>query len=498
MADLATSRKAPSIHKEGSHMKEGPPSGETSDRASPRLVRSYSGSRKGTPTAASATATDSTDSGKKKSKAELKAERRAKQEKQRAAKESSGEKKEAPSGGLLVKLRVPSNIQVDDKKQQAKVAKKLAKQQAPPRTKVSRQVGMFSHLNQFRREVSLTSHLKFDSGGIHPAILKLGLQYAEGVICGSNSRCIALLSAFKQVFRDYSTPPQKDLARDLENKMKPYISFLSQCRPLSVSMGNAIKHIKLHISTIPPEKPEDEAKEDLCELIDTYLREKIILAGQAISQTYAQKKIYDGDVILTYACSSIVLRVLKEAHDNGKKIRVIVVDGRPKMEGRECVRRLARHGIPCTYVLINAVSYVMKEVSKVILGAHALLANGYVLSRVGTSLVAMVASSFRVPVLICCETYKCCDRVQTDSFVFNELGDPDDLRCQRVDGDATSDGGSGGVLNGWKDLDQLGLLNLIYDVTPPDFVTTVITEVGMIPCTSVPVVLRVKHAITGQ
>eukprot|EP00118_Oscarella_pearsei_P011180 m.73200 g.73200 ORF g.73200 m.73200 type:complete len:75 (+) comp35828_c0_seq2:254-478(+) len=40
--------------------------------------------------------------------------------------------------------------------------------------------------------------------------------------------------------------------------MKPYISFLSQCRPLSVSMGNAIKHIKLHISTIPPEKPEDE------------------------------------------------------------------------------------------------------------------------------------------------------------------------------------------------------------------------------------------------
>ncbi len=58
---------------------------------------------------------------------------------------------------------------------------------------------------------------------IHPAILKLGLQYAEGVICGSNARCIALLAAMKQVINDYVTPPQKELARDLDAKIKPYI-----------------------------------------------------------------------------------------------------------------------------------------------------------------------------------------------------------------------------------------------------------------------------------
>lgn len=42
-------------------------------------------------------------------------------------------------------------------------------------------------------------------------------------------------------------------------------------------------------------------------------------------------------------------------------------------------------------------------------------------------------------------------------------------------------------------MDSLGLLNLVYDVTPPDFVDLVITDLGMIPCTSVPVVLRVKN-----
>ena len=39
------------------------------------------------------------------------------------------------------------------------------------------------------------------------------------------------------------------------------------------------------------------------------------------------------------------------------------------------------------------------------------------------------------------------------------------------------------------------VLNLVYDVTPPEFVDMVITDVGMIPCTSVPVVLRVKDEL---
>ena len=57
------------------------------------------------------------------------------------------------------------------------------------------------------------------------------------------------------------------------------------------------------------------------------------------------------------------------------------------------------------------------------LGAHAVLANGFVMSRVGTSQVSLIASAHNVPVLVCCETYKFSERVQTDSFVFNELGD---------------------------------------------------------------------------
>ncbi len=64
-------------------------------------------------------------------------------------------------------------------------------------------------------------------------------------------------------------------------------------------------------------------------------------------------------------------------------------------------------------------------------------------------------------------------------------GDPNDL----VNIEKNSE-----YLKDWKDSKSLSLLNLVYDVTPPELVTMVITELGMIPCTSVPVVLRVKHS----
>jgi translation initiation factor eIF-2B subunit delta len=61
------------------------------------------------------------------------------------------------------------------------------------------------------------------------------------------------------------------------------------------------------------------------------------------------------------------------------------------------------------------------------LGAGAVLANGAVVSRAGTASVALLAAAARVPVLVCCETYKFHGRVQLDAITHNELGDPDAL-----------------------------------------------------------------------
>ncbi|XP_018876807.3 translation initiation factor eIF2B subunit delta isoform X2 [Gorilla gorilla gorilla] len=426
------------------------------------------------------------------SKAELRAERRAKQEAERALKQArKGEQGgpppkaspstagETPSG---VK-RLPEYPQVDDLLLR-RLVKKPERQQVPTRKDYGSKVSLFSHLPQYSRQNSLTQFMSIPSSVIHPAMVRLGLQYSQGLVSGSNARCIALLRALQQVIQDYTTPPNEELSRDLVNKLKPYMSFLTQCRPLSASMHNAIKFLNKEITSVGSSKREEEAKSELRAAIDRYVQEKIVLAAQAISR-FAYQKISNGDVILVYGCSSLVSRILQEAWTEGRRFRVVVVDSRPWLEGRHTLRSLVHAGVPASYLLIPAASYVLPEVSKVLLGAHALLANGSVMSRVGTAQLALVARAHNVPVLVCCETYKFCERVQTDAFVSNELDDPDDLQCKR---------GEHVALANWQNHASLRLLNLVYDVTPPELVDLVITELGMIPCSSVPVVLRVKSS----
>eukprot|EP00808_Paulinella_micropora_P031823 g62147.t1 len=231
-----------------------------------------------------------------------------------------------------------------------------------------------------------------------------------------------------------------------------------------------------------------EAKERLVEAIETFIQERIEFAAEVIGKD-AASKIKDGDVILTFARSFSVEQAIRKALDENKKFRVIVVDSRPKLEGRELLKTLVSWGLQPTYIHIHALSYVMHEVTKVLIGASVLLSNGNVLSRVGAAVVGMLAHSFHKPLLVCCETYKFHEKAQLDAICFNELGDPDDL----ISAGSAHEMKHGEILSDWRDMPNLKLLNLTYDVVPSKFVTMVITEVGMIPATSVPVILREYH-----
>lgn len=88
---------------------------------------------------------------------------------------------------------------------------------------------------------------------------------------------------------------------------------------------------------------------------------------------------------------------------------------------------LLQADIPCSYAFLSGLSYCMREVTKVMLGAAAVLSNGTVLSRAGSAAVAMSAAASSKPVLVCCEAFKFHERVQLDSITHNELGDPDVL-----------------------------------------------------------------------
>lgn len=436
-----------------------------------------------------------------KSKAELRAERRAKQEAQRAAKTASATstkpvpaKANTSNSSHVPKAPSAHVNKIAEVKYPVTKVKAVRREQG---AKLLSRLGWEESRLQKRKESTLA-----DTQSVHPAIVQLGTKFTNRIISGSNARCLAYVQALKKAIQDYQTPPQKELGRDMESRLLAQsLAYLEAQRPHAVSVTNATRFLKWQLTQLQehcssdqhlPSTPSPDTKNLLSDQqeklklikgLDSYIWEKIELAEKAVCITL-KDKIKDGDVILTYGCSYLLQQILIGAKKAGTKFKVVVVDGRPWREGREMLRCLVGVGIPCSYVLLSAASSIMRQVNKVLLGAHALLSNGYVMSRVGVSQVALLASAHNVPVLVACETHKFCERVQSDSFVYNEMGEPDGL--------AQLLGGEEGPLSGWRNIPCLSLLNLSYDVTPPELVTAVATELAVLPCTSVPVVLRVR------
>ncbi|KAH8916630.1 IF-2B-domain-containing protein [Atractiella rhizophila] len=306
---------------------------------------------------------------------------------------------------------------------------------------------------------------------VHPKVQALALEYSTFAIAGSNARAIAMLEAFKQVIRDYRTPKSEALSRHLLSHISHQISYLvERSRPLSTSMGNAIRYLKWEITKLGQEKQrgEDEAKAHLIETIDYFIRDRIVLADKII-QDIACSRIKESEVVMVYGRSSVIESVLLAAHRSGKRFSVIVVDSPLLHEGRTLLPRLLSlaPAISVTYLLLPSVGSLLQSSTPPTLflsGAHTIFSNGSVMARSGTSLIAsLVNKKGGIPVVFCCETYKFSEKVALESVVINELAPKK----------------KGGMEN-----------ELLYDVTTSSNVTCVISEAGMVPVESAAILLR--------
>ena len=121
--------------------------------------------------------------------------------------------------------------------------------------------------------------------------------------------------------------------------------FQVQCRPLSISMGNGIRFIKRLISSTR-DLSDDDTRIHLITSIDEFIDKRIKLADELIIRNllglepHTTAKIVDGDVVLTHGRSHVVEQAIKYASSINITFRVVVVDSRPRMEGRGLGKQL--------------------------------------------------------------------------------------------------------------------------------------------------------------
>ena len=189
------------------------------------------------------------------------------------------------------------------------------------------------------------------------------------------------------------------------------------------------------------------------------------------------KLIDDGDVILTHCNAGALatvdfgtaLGVIRAAWKQGKKVRVVATETRPKLQGaRLTAYELKRDGIQITLITDSMVGYVMSKrlISKVIVGADRIVRDA-VINKIGTYTIAVLAHENGVPFYVAAprSTFDV-DRASEDAVI--EERDPEEVThfgSQRI------------VPSGVK------ALNPAFDITPMKYVSAIICETGILSST---------------
>ena len=396
-------------------------------------------------------------------KAASKAERRAQQEAQRAAKEQekssdgAATKKKQEKGGSTTTTTTTSKGGSAPSGSGDKSASTVGggstdethRSFADVRTKTRKDSHFcerhFSHLNLHQTSTSN----KIDHDMIefqYPCVERLAEAYQTRKCVGSTNRVRQLLLCLKEVVQSYSHK-SGSYSQALLVLINHVISRIQEARPISTSMGNAVKSLKTHLAVLSQGEKLKEARDDAemmtveaqkkktLEHLEDTLKEYVERAVETIVKTlstyYAEKQVQH---VVTFGHSESVVKSLIRAKESGyENMCVTIVDAAPSFEGRKTLNHLLDADISCEYTLMHGMDVVFQRFSNsrdgadqsmvCCIGASAVLANGKIMSRAGSASFCNAAKSRGVKVLVAAETIKFHERVGIDSVLHNDIQD---------------------------------------------------------------------------
>ena len=259
---------------------------------------------------------------------------------------------------------------------------------------------------------------------------------------------------------------------DLVKKLDHILTRLGDTRPTARNLFWALERMKRifdnHKHLALPELKQrlvQEAKDIDNEDVET--NKKIGFWGRELIQ--------DGQNILTHCNAGALatsgygtaLGVIRAASEQGKKIRVVVDETRPFLQGaRLTCWELNREAIPVVLITDNMAGYLMKkgQISAVITGADRIAQNGDTANKIGTYSVAVLAHEHGLPFYVAAP-------LSTIDFC---LTDGDAIPIEERDPEEVKHIGGQCIT-----VPDIEVYNPAFDVTPAKYITAIITEKGV-------------------
>lgn len=161
------------------------------------------------------------------------------------------------------------------------------------------------------------------------------------------------------------------------------------------------------------------------------------------------------------------LGVVRTASEEGKCIQVVATETRPALQGAKLTTyELSQDGFYVTLIADSMVGYVMSRgiVDKVLVGADRITRTGHIFNKIGTYQIAVLAKRHGIP-FYCAAPASTFD-LKTDwsEVVIEERSIEEIVKI-------------GGRRIAAK---KVRIFNPVFDITPPELVTAIITERGLL------------------
>ncbi len=257
---------------------------------------------------------------------------------------------------------------------------------------------------------------------------------------------------------------------DLIDELKESAEVLRNTRPTAINLFWAIDRV------MKKAKQSNGTKKELTQII---ISEAEAMAEEDVESNkrmgkHGAKLIEDGDVILTHCNAGSLatvdygtaLGVIRGAIEEGKKVKVISCETRPRMQGAKLTcYELMRDGIPVTLISDTMVGYVMSRgmVDKVVVGADRIVRDA-VLNKIGTYNVAILAFEHGIPFYVAAPMSTMDQTLSSEDVIIEERNPSEitNIGCERV------------APEGIK------VFNPAFDITPLEYVDAIITEDGIL------------------
>jgi len=241
-------------------------------------------------------------------------------------------------------------------------------------------------------------------------------------------------------------------------------------RPTAVNLQWALDRIMQKITSLT----------DISLIKKVILEEAILMAKEDIATNKSMgingaNLFSDGDTIMTHCNAGSLatvgygtaLGVVRAVKESGKKISVIATETRPVMQGsRLTAFELKHENIDVTLIPDTAVGHIMARgiVKHVVVGADRILRTGHVFNKIGTYQLAVLAKRHNIPFY-----------VVAPSSTFDLKNSPNDIVIEERSKTEV-------IRIGKKILapNNIGVINPAFDMTPPQLITKIITEKGIV------------------